>query len=83
MFILITIINVIGLSYIMYLNVFPNSFSQNISCNPNTSFPLIVTGGRDDSKLIIPATVVLRFMFTPAEMRVSPELSLICRTFFP
>ncbi|XP_038703687.1 HIV Tat-specific factor 1 homolog isoform X2 [Tripterygium wilfordii] len=26
-------------------------------------------GGRDDSKLMIPATVVLRFMFTPAEMR--------------
>lgn len=27
-------------------------------------------GGRDDSKLLIPATVVLRYMFSPAEMRV-------------
>ncbi|KAK4849907.1 hypothetical protein QYF36_001984 [Acer negundo] len=31
-------------------------------------------GGRDDSKLIIPATVVLRFMFTPAEMRADENL---------
>ena len=28
------------------------------------------TGGRDDAKLSIPATVVLRYMFMPAEMRV-------------
>lgn len=27
-------------------------------------------GGRDDSKLLIPATVLLRYMFTLAEMRV-------------
>ncbi|GJU33673.1 splicing factor U2af-associated protein 2, partial [Tanacetum coccineum] len=27
-------------------------------------------GGRDDSKLLIPATVLLRYMFTSAEMRV-------------
>ncbi|KAL8111002.1 hypothetical protein AgCh_026677 [Apium graveolens] len=28
-------------------------------------------GGRDDSKLMIPTTVVLRYMFSPAEMRVN------------
>lgn len=27
-------------------------------------------GGRDDAKVSIPATVVLRYMFSPAEMRV-------------
>ncbi|KAB1206601.1 hypothetical protein CJ030_MR7G020486 [Morella rubra] len=30
--------------------------------------------GRDDAKVSIPATVVLRYMFTPAEMRVPPSL---------
>ncbi|KAG2402167.1 uncharacterized protein HKW66_Vig0233630 [Vigna angularis] len=29
-------------------------------------------GGRDDAKVSIPATVILRFMFSPAEMRVVP-----------
>ncbi|KAL5850926.1 hypothetical protein ACOSQ4_008939 [Xanthoceras sorbifolium] len=33
-------------------------------------------GGRDDAKLTIPATVVLRFMFTPAEMRADENLRL-------
>ncbi|CAN4114939.1 unnamed protein product [Withania somnifera] len=27
-------------------------------------------GGRDDSKILVPATVLLRYMFTPAELRV-------------
>lgn len=27
-------------------------------------------GGRDDAKVSIPSTVVLRYMFAPAEMRV-------------
>ncbi|KAJ0442707.1 putative RNA recognition motif domain, nucleotide-binding alpha-beta plait domain superfamily [Helianthus annuus] len=31
-------------------------------------------GGRDDSKLLIPATVVLRYMFSPAEMRADENL---------
>ncbi|KAK6915788.1 GYF domain 2, partial [Dillenia turbinata] len=31
-------------------------------------------GGRDDAKLCIPATVILRFMFTPAEMRADANL---------
>lgn len=31
-------------------------------------------GGRDDSKLSIPATVILRYLFTPAEMRVDESL---------
>ncbi|CAN1775296.1 Splicing factor U2AF-associated protein 2 [Linum perenne] len=31
-------------------------------------------GGRDDAKISIPSTVVLRYMFAPAEMRVSMEL---------
>ncbi|XP_026422055.1 splicing factor U2AF-associated protein 2-like isoform X2 [Papaver somniferum] len=31
-------------------------------------------GGRDDSKVLIPATVILRFMFTPAEMRSDVNL---------
>ncbi|XP_076926605.1 splicing factor U2AF-associated protein 2-like [Bidens hawaiensis] len=31
-------------------------------------------GGRDDSKLLIPATVVLRHMFSPAEMRADDNL---------
>lgn len=41
------------------------------------TFPLNGTGGRDDAKLTIPATVILRFMFTPAEMRVSVEHSVL------
>ncbi|KAG7028435.1 HIV Tat-specific factor 1 [Cucurbita argyrosperma subsp. argyrosperma] len=32
-------------------------------------------GGRDDAKISIPATVVLRFMFTPAEMRTDENLA--------
>lgn len=31
-------------------------------------------GGRDDSKVLVPATVVLRNMFTPAEMRADENL---------
>lgn len=31
-------------------------------------------GGRDDAKLLIPATVVLRYMFTPAEIRADENL---------
>ncbi|KAL3838510.1 hypothetical protein ACJIZ3_023101 [Penstemon smallii] len=31
-------------------------------------------GGRDDSKLSIPATVVLRYLFTPAELRADESL---------
>ncbi|XP_071713459.1 splicing factor U2AF-associated protein 2 [Rutidosis leptorrhynchoides] len=31
-------------------------------------------GGRDDSKLLIPTTVVLRYMFSPAEMRADENL---------
>nr|BAJ53149.1 JHL23J11.4 [Jatropha curcas] len=31
-------------------------------------------GGRDDAKVLIPATVVLRYMFTPAEMRADENL---------
>lgn len=31
---------------------------------------LTALGGRDDAKVSIPATVVLRYMFTPAELRV-------------
>ncbi|CAM8960158.1 unnamed protein product [Rhodiola kirilowii] len=31
-------------------------------------------GGRDDAKLLIPATVVLRYMFTTAEMRADENL---------
>ncbi|XP_018832862.1 splicing factor U2AF-associated protein 2 [Juglans regia] len=33
-------------------------------------------GGRDDAKVLIPATVVLRYMFTPAEMRADENLRL-------
>ncbi|KAL4557317.1 hypothetical protein LXL04_035491 [Taraxacum kok-saghyz] len=33
-------------------------------------------GGRDDSKLLIPATVVLRYMFSPAEMRADENLNV-------
>ncbi|PIN14110.1 hypothetical protein CDL12_13271 [Handroanthus impetiginosus] len=32
------------------------------------------TGGRDDAKVSIPATVVLRYMFTPAELRADENL---------
>lgn len=31
-------------------------------------------GGRDDAKLLLPATVVLRYMFAPAEIRSDPNL---------
>jgi len=31
-------------------------------------------GGHDDKKLMIPATVILRHMFTPAELRADEEL---------
>lgn len=31
-------------------------------------------GGRDDAKLLIPATVILRYMFTPAELRADESL---------
>ncbi|KAI4302074.1 hypothetical protein L6164_035291 [Bauhinia variegata] len=31
-------------------------------------------GGRDDSKVLIPATVILRYMFTPAEIRGDEKL---------
>jgi HIV Tat-specific factor 1 len=31
-------------------------------------------GGRDDLKLLIPATIILRFMFSPAEMRADENL---------
>ncbi|XP_059634572.1 splicing factor U2AF-associated protein 2-like isoform X1 [Cornus florida] len=31
-------------------------------------------GGRDDAKLSIPATVILRYMFAPAEMRSDENL---------
>ncbi|OVA05161.1 RNA recognition motif domain [Macleaya cordata] len=31
-------------------------------------------GGRDDTKVLIPATVILRYMFTPAEMRSDENL---------
>ncbi|KVI07551.1 splicing factor U2AF-associated protein 2 [Cynara cardunculus var. scolymus] len=33
-------------------------------------------GGRDDSKLLIPTTVVLRYMFSPAEMRADENLNV-------
>ncbi|XP_061342617.1 splicing factor U2AF-associated protein 2 [Gastrolobium bilobum] len=33
-------------------------------------------GGRDDAKVSIPATVILRYMFTPAEMRADENLRL-------
>jgi len=33
-------------------------------------FSLYGSGGRDDAKVSIPATVILRYMFAPAEMRV-------------
>ncbi|GFZ14331.1 hypothetical protein Acr_24g0005210 [Actinidia rufa] len=33
------------------------------------------SGGRDDAKVLIPATVVLRNMFAPAEMRSDENLS--------
>ncbi|KAF3455172.1 hypothetical protein FNV43_RR05620 [Rhamnella rubrinervis] len=33
-------------------------------------------GGRDDTKVSIPATVVLRYMFSPAEMRADENLRL-------
>ncbi|KAK7278293.1 hypothetical protein RJT34_23319 [Clitoria ternatea] len=33
-------------------------------------------GGRDDAKVSIPATIILRFMFTPAEMRADENLHL-------
>ncbi|KAL2325267.1 hypothetical protein Fmac_024325 [Flemingia macrophylla] len=33
-------------------------------------------GGRDDAKVSIPATVILRYMFTPAEMRADENLHL-------
>ena len=38
---------------------------------------LYATGGRDDAKVSIPATVVLRQMFTLSEMRVSVEPSMV------
>lgn len=38
----------------------------------------LYAGGRDDAKLLIPATVLLRYMFTTAEMMVSSELSILC-----
>lgn len=31
-------------------------------------------GGRDDAKVLVPTTVVLRYMFTPAEMRADDNL---------
>lgn len=37
------------------------------------------TAGLDDAKVSIPATVVLRYMFTSAEMRVSSEPPVVCR----
>ena len=48
-----------------------NSFSLCIIVsNPEISFFSNGIGGHDDAKLLIPATVVLRYMFAPAEMRV-------------
>jgi len=38
---------------------------------------LYPTGGRDDAKVSIPATVVLRHLFTLSEMRVSLEPSVV------
>jgi hypothetical protein len=38
---------------------------------------LYATGGRDDAKVSIPATVVLRHLFTLSEMRVSLEPSVV------
>ncbi|KAH9689806.1 RRM domain-containing protein [Citrus sinensis] len=38
------------------------------------SFQITWKCGRDDAKLTIPATVILRFMFTPAEMRADENL---------
>lgn len=32
-------------------------------------------GGRDDTKILVPATVLLRYMFTPAELREDENLS--------
>ena len=49
----------------------------------NMIFLLCGTAGRDDAKVSIPATVILRYMFTPAEMRVSFEPPMVCRTLLP
>ncbi|RZC92512.1 hypothetical protein C5167_041854 [Papaver somniferum] len=40
-----------------------------VSINYRLSVVVKSAWGRDDSKVLIPATVILRFMFTPAEMR--------------
>ncbi|KAG4919692.1 hypothetical protein JHK85_057973 [Glycine max] len=40
------------------------------------SFSLYGSGGRDDAKVSIPATVILRYMFAPAEMRADENLHL-------
>lgn len=45
-----------------------HSFVEQI--HPYINIGFYDLGGRDDSKLLIPATVLLRFMFTLAEMRV-------------
>ncbi|KAJ0013306.1 hypothetical protein Pint_20991 [Pistacia integerrima] len=45
-----------------------------VSCTSNNTFTLNYLGGRDDAKVTIPATVVLRYMFTPAEMRADENL---------
>lgn len=38
--------------------------------NSEITFSPYGTGGRDDAKVSIATTVILRYMFTPAEMRV-------------
>lgn len=39
-------------------------------------FSLYGSGGRDDAKVSIPTTVILRYMFTLAEIRVGVYLVL-------
>lgn len=39
-------------------------------------------GGRDDSKAAIPTTIVLRYMFSPAEMRVILSTTVMFYVFY-
>ncbi|KAI3926301.1 hypothetical protein MKW98_028437, partial [Papaver atlanticum] len=50
-----------------------NTYLENV-CTSQLLVVVKRAWGRDDSKVLIPATVILRFMFTPAEMRSDANL---------
>ncbi|KAF3501225.1 hypothetical protein F2Q69_00044749 [Brassica cretica] len=56
----------------MFLSTWLSSFNTLLLRNPNKL--ILQSSGRDDAKIAIPGTVVLRHMFSPAEMRADENL---------